>query len=251
MSNQLLKIPGNIFTSNAVVGSQTSGSAPLRNQLLKVKNISANYLDIVGTSTSGVQSIPRSLKIPGSFYTPLATGVTINESTWTPSVTYTFESNQQDINITNGAASVYPVTFTVGNIGTVTSVSFKLIGYSHPSAQDVGMVLYAPNNTKFTIISGGYGLTNDAVNATVTFAPTETIVWNGYSSGTYINYTVPFRTLTNMGPHGVAYTTTETYLNLTNAFTDTDANGTWSIYIRDYYQSQNGSLQSAQLIITI
>jgi len=61
MSNQLLKIPGNIFTSNVVVGSQTSGSEPARNQLLKVKNISANYLDIVGTSTSGVQSIPRSL----------------------------------------------------------------------------------------------------------------------------------------------------------------------------------------------
>lgn len=249
MSNQLLKIPGNIFTSNAVVGSQTSGSEPARNQILKIKNIIANYLSVVGTTTSGTQSIPRSLKLPGSFYTPLATGVTINESTWTPSVTYTFESDQQNITITNGPASVYPVTFTVPDIGTVSSISFKLIGYSHTSVRDVGMVLYAPDNTKFTIISGGYSYIV-AENATVTLSPTETNIWDGYSSGTYINYTIPSRTLPNLGPHG-AFFTNETYLNLTNAFTGTNANGTWSIYIRDYYQSNNGSLQSAQLIITI
>jgi surface protein len=79
-----LKISGNIITTSVGIANVTTGSDPVRSSTLKVKNISANYLDVSGTTTSGVQSIPRSLKIPGRLYTPLETGVTIDGSTWTP-----------------------------------------------------------------------------------------------------------------------------------------------------------------------
>jgi hypothetical protein len=251
MNNQKLKNPGNIITNSAVVNAQTSGSVPVRNSILKVKNISANYLYIVGTLTAGVQSVPRNLKLPGSFYTPLASGVTINGSTWTPVITYTINSDQINITIpTSGQASVYPVTFTVGNIGTVSSVSFKLIGYSHTYVQDVGMVLYAPDKTKYTIISGRYGDNNVAVNAVVTLSPTGT-VWDGYSSGSYINYTAPQTNMDNIGPDNNNFFYTNVYQNLTNAFTGTNANGTWKLYIKDYSPPDGGSLQSAQLIISV
>ena len=55
----------------------------------------------------------------------------------------------------------------------------------------------------------------------------------------------------DLGPHG-DFLVGETYLNLTNAFTDTNANGTWSLYIKDYYEDppDGSSLQSAQLLLT-
>jgi subtilisin-like proprotein convertase family protein len=252
MSTQLLKIPGNIITTSAGVGAQTSGSEPVRNSILKVKNMSANYLDVVGTTTSGVQSVPRTLKLPGRFYTPLDSGVTVNGSTWTPEpppVPYTFNSNQINITIPSGQASVYPVTFTVGDIGTVSSVSFKLNGYSHTYVEDVGMVLYAPDQTKFTIIAGRYGNDNVADYAAVTFSPTETTVWDGYTSGSYLNYTTPTSSMTDLGPHGNFFSG-YVYPNLTNAFTGTNANGIWELYIKDYFIDDGGSLQNAQLIIT-
>jgi len=250
-----LKISGNIITSNIGVETQNSGIIPVSPSTLKVKYVSANYLDVVGTTTSGVQRIPRNLKIPGRLYTPNVTGVTIDGSTWTPVspiVTYTFNSDQEDITIPDfGAASVYPLTFTVGDIGTVSSVSFKLIGYSHTYVLDIGMVLYAPDDTKFTIIAGRYGDTeNDADNATVTFTPTETTIWDGFSSGSFINYTDCDGDMLNIGPH-VDFLPGETFPNLTNAFTGTNAQGTWGLYIKDYSGTDAGSLQSAQLIITI
>jgi hypothetical protein len=248
MSTQSLKIPGNIITKSAGVNEDTSGSEPVRNSILKLKNISANYLDVVGTTTSGVQSIPRTLKLPGSFYTPLQTGVSIDGSEWTPILTYTFNSNQTNILINdNGPADVYPVTFTVGDIGTVVSVSFKLIGYSHTTARDVGMVLYAPDTTKYTIITGRQGGFVVINNATVTLSPTETIVWDGYSSGTFLNTTSAV--MSNLGPHG-NFSVGIVYPNLVNAFTGTNSEGTWSLYIRDYQGGDIGSLQSAQLIIS-
>lgn len=85
MSNQSLKIGGSVTTSNIIVGSQSSGAATSRSTVIKFRNMTANYLNVVGTTTSGVQSFPRNIKIPGSFYTIKPTGVTINGSTWTPS----------------------------------------------------------------------------------------------------------------------------------------------------------------------
>jgi len=97
-------------------------------------------------------------------------------------------SNEKNIIINDDTtASVYPITFDVSNYnGEIDIIQLKLSGYTHEYPGDLGMLLVAPNGS-YTIISGREDQGTPAVSENVVITNDSSTLWDGYSSGTFIN----------------------------------------------------------------
>ena len=119
-----------------------------------------------------------------------------------------YPSNQTNITIpTLGTASAYPITFTVSGVVTdITDVKVSLSGYSHTFPGDVGMLLVAPDNTSYSLLTGRAGGSNDALNVNVNLTSYDATVWNGFSAGTFKNNTTVTNAMAFSAPAPVQFT---------------------------------------------
>ncbi|MBP7867799.1 MAG: S8 family serine peptidase [Acidobacteria bacterium] len=164
-------------------------------------------------------------------------------------VTYTFTlgslitsstsfSNTAAISIptTVGNASPYPSDITVsGMSGNITKVTATLTNFSHTYPSDVQILLVSPGGQKCALLAGTGGGT-DVVNAVITFdQAAASTVPSTIVSGTYR----PTGTISSSFPApapGIPYATS------LDTFNGYSPNGTWSLYIRDLYSSDGGSI---------
>jgi len=165
-----------------------------------------------------------------------------------------FNSNETNILIPDeGQASVYPITFTVSNITyPIISISLILSGYSHTYDTDVGMLLVAPNNLYYSIITGRQGDGESVDNINVTLRSSQVINWDGYSAGDFINDSYCYEDSEFNAPSPYQFYEEDFTNNLTGftGMLPIDVNGTWSLYIQDFSSGDEGTLSGATLIIS-
>jgi len=97
-------------------------------------------------------------------------------------------SKEKNIILNDDAvASSYPVTFEVSDYDSdIEIIQLTLSGYSHTYPGDVGMLLVAPNGS-YTIITGREDQGTEAINENVVLVSNSSVLWDGYSGGTFIN----------------------------------------------------------------
>ena len=149
----------------------------------------------------------------------------------------------------NAPASLYPSTISVsGATGTVTKVVVVLHGLTHTYPDDLDILLSGPTGANLMIVSD-VGGGEDVSSATLTLD-------DGAASalpdgGPLVTGT--FRP-TNVGSDGTAFPsgapTPSTHATFAAAFQGTDPNGTWSLWVRDEYSTDGGSIAGWTLQVT-
>jgi subtilisin-like proprotein convertase family protein len=147
------------------------------------------------------------------------------------------------VTINNGAASPYPATITLsGYTGTITKVRVTLNGLSHNSRpDDIDMLLVGPGGQDAKIMSdvGGTSLISNLIIVLDDAAPSAMPDSGSLTSQVFMPTDV------NDGadsfPAPAPAPSGNTALS---TFNGTSPNGTWSLYIVDDTNGQNGSLTS-------
>jgi subtilisin-like proprotein convertase family protein len=147
-------------------------------------------------------------------------------------------NNASTITIVDAAsASPYPSTISVSGISTpVTKVTATINGWSHTYPSDVGMLLVGPGGQKVKLVGGAGGGT--AVNGVVlTFddAAGGSLSTSAISSGTYLPTDLSSSDVFNSPAPASPYGSTLAPLTAT-------PNGTWSLYVQDFYAIDSGSI---------
>jgi subtilisin-like proprotein convertase family protein len=206
----------------------------------------------VATPTPTPTPVATPTPTPTPVATPTPTPTLTPTPTPTPEMFVSFNSSQQNISIGPDIASSYPITFNVSNINTTTfKVTLDLEGYSHTYSEDVSMLLVSPLGSG-VLIANGLGGSNNANNINVTFDKDASSLWNGYSNGSYrpnsngvFNDRV-FQSENNLPNAAVSFYSTD--LSLFSNLQPNQVNGTWRLYIQDFYLAgDNGSLSLAKL----
>lgn len=134
--------------------------------------------------------------------------------------------------VSDAPASPYPSTIIVQNVSRpVSHIAVVISGLSHRFPDDIDMLLVNPQGTNIVLMSDcGGNSANTLVNAVLTFTDTATTDLPDstlIASGTYKP--------TNYGA-GDAFQAPAPTDSLTTTFADfigRDANGGWSLYVRD------------------
>jgi uncharacterized surface protein with fasciclin (FAS1) repeats/subtilisin-like proprotein convertase family protein len=148
----------------------------------------------------------------------------------------------------NQPASIYPSSITVsGGPSAITGMSVTLNSVTHTWPDDFEVVLVAPNGNNLVLMSDCGGSTDiSAVSITFSDVAAESLnSAGGIVSGTYFptDYPdgidpampAPFSgTLASPAPTGSA--------TLGGQFVGSDANGTWSLYVRDEFAFDGGNI---------
>ncbi|MFL6245050.1 MAG: kelch repeat-containing protein, partial [Thermoanaerobaculia bacterium] len=159
-------------------------------------------------------------------------------------------ANPAFLNLDTGAtATPYPSTINVAGVsGTISKVTVSLTGYSHDFAQDVDMLLVAPNGTAIVLMSDAGGTSavsgvdlkfDDSANALPAIP---------FPSGTYRPTNI------NDGDGGDGYAPPAPvgpYGSTLSAFNGASPNGTWSLYIVDDFPSSDGGAIAGGWSLTI
>jgi len=138
---------------------------------------------------------------------------------------------------TDGLASPYPSTLLVSGVQTAaTKVTVALNGLTHSFPSDLGILVGSPNGTGLVLMTGcGGGNAISGVNLVFdNSAPNALPAVSAITSGTYRprdNEPYPFDSPAPAEPFG----TNITALGVS-------PNGTWSLYIADYFTGDGGSL---------
>ena len=139
---------------------------------------------------------------------------------------------------TLGPANPYPSTINVSDlVGTITDVNVTLNGLSHTSIFDVGVLLVGPTGENVVLMN--FAGTGGTSNVTLTFddAAASSLPFIGpVTSGTWKP--------TNFRPNGVfpPPAPAPPYGSALSVFSDTDPNGTWSLYVQDFALLDVGSM---------
>lgn len=164
--------------------------------------------------------------------------------------------------VTPAAAGLYPITFNVSGLGSITDVNITLnfgtlassagvvLGEEHSFANDLDMMLVSPTGSQLIFMSDAAG--GDDLNGTYTFddeatapMPNVSTIFGNFTNGSY--QVSQFGT----GDLFSAPAPTPSYTNtLFSAFDGQDPNGTWSLYIVDDASGDAGWLMSSTLSIT-
>jgi CSLREA domain-containing protein len=163
--------------------------------------------------------------------------------------------NSTPISITGGPASPYPSDINVSGVaGAMTDVKVTLFGVSHTFPDDIDVLLVGPGGQKFLLMSD-VGDNPNLNNRTFTFsdsaasfmpdAPSTAIASGTYKPTNYdasqqnddFDAPAPAPPFFSPGPAG-----TDTF---NSVFAGGDANGTWSLYVRDAFAgSDNGVINA-------
>ncbi|MEI2765331.1 MAG: Ig-like domain repeat protein [Dermatophilaceae bacterium] len=143
-------------------------------------------------------------------------------------------------------ASPYPSTIAVSGLaGLVTDVNVTLVGLTHPVANDLDILLVGPTGQSIVLLSdpGGDGALVSAANATVTFddSAAGAVPTSGSITGAAsFRPTDQSSALADSFPPPAP--TPGTATTLAAAFTGTDPNGTWSVYVVDDSVGDDGAV---------
>lgn len=157
-------------------------------------------------------------------------------------------SNTSAITINDNAnASPYPSTINVSGVGTVYKVTLTLNGLSHTYPDDLDMMLVAPNGAKLVFMSYVCGEA-DISNTMIIFddsassvspdnGPCTSTSYRPSAIGSSITFPAPAPapvTADYAAPRGTA--------TFANKFNGINANGNWSLYVRDHAAGDIGSI---------
>jgi len=147
-----------------------------------------------------------------------------------------------------GAASVFPMTFDVFGLGSITDVNLTLSGLKHTNASDLAIALEAPTGLRILLLANAGGLSN--FNGNYTFDQSGTALpMLGYGTFATINDSNPLAPSVYVGLlGGVIAGLTMDGINL-DQFNGLDPNGTWKLWITDDLILNRGSLAGATLSI--
>jgi subtilisin-like proprotein convertase family protein len=169
----------------------------------------------------GVASAMMCLSALGQYVAVQATGITIND---------------------NGTGAPYPSTIdlTKSNIlGSIEKITVSLNNVKHGYANDVGVLLVAPDGSKVVLMRNAGG--GQPINgATLSFddAGSSLSQFTAVSSGTYapddFDPNTSFLGSAPVGPYGAAL----------SGMTGSTANGKWSLYVEDDSPLNAGSIDS-------
>jgi subtilisin-like proprotein convertase family protein len=144
--------------------------------------------------------------------------------------------------------SPYPSSIAVSGLGTVTDVNVTVLAFNHTHPDDVGLVLVAPGGQALELMNA-VGDDTNAINVDFTFddsAAGQLPPIGALSTGTYkptsydhLLYPPPGPGLTysSPGPDGGGTAT------LASTFNGSAANGTWNLFVRDFYDMDSGSIR--------
>jgi subtilisin-like proprotein convertase family protein len=138
-----------------------------------------------------------------------------------------------------GNASPYPSTITISGIsGRIFDVNVALLGLTHTSISDVGVLLVGPGGQKVVLMNDVGDLTS-ATNVNVTLddqaagsLPSSSAIASGTFKPTNGSPADVFPAPAPGGPYG----------SLLSVFNNALANGTWSLFIEDFSAGDIGSL---------
>jgi len=142
-------------------------------------------------------------------------------------------------NGTQGAAAPYPSEISVAGLQTVTDVNVKLLGLGHTYSQDIDVLLVGPQGQKVLLMSDA-GNFEDVTGVDLTFddsASGQFPIATKLVSGTYqpTNYTGGDDTFPSPAP-------SSPYDSQLAVFNNTEANGTWRLWVVDDDNPDKGSL---------
>ena len=226
---------GTLLTSNGVYypsGAQIFGAIPAGGSVTQA--FSFIPAGVCGGSVTGMVKLVDGTADMGT----LAGIFTLGAASSTV-VTQVF-NNLNPINIPDGLASPYPSSIAVSGIsGAAAKVTVSLNGLSHTWPDDMGMLMVNPAGTGLVLMTGcGGGGANALSGVNLTFDDSASTQLPGatlITSGTYrpndndVTYTFP-----SPAPSS-GYGTNITALGAS-------PNGTWSLYIRDYFSPDTGSM---------
>jgi hypothetical protein len=149
--------------------------------------------------------------------------------------------NTSGISIPDGyaPASPYPSTITVPVLtGTVTGITFRIRSYVFPFADDVGILVQAPDGRAIPLLEGG----PDNINANLTFSDVAGYAPQGvnltgnhtyratdyYASDDYPAGGPTHLQYANPGPDGGGAAT------LASTFNNLNPTGTWKLWVADF-----------------
>jgi uncharacterized delta-60 repeat protein len=151
----------------------------------------------------------------------------------------------------NDVASIYPITIDVAGIAqTISQISLSLSGFNSNNIEYLGILLTAPDESKYSLILGGYkesATTSGDLNVIITTSANTT--WNGLQSGSFLNDSYAYVDLPFNPPSPVDFDFGDRTDNIL-LFRDLnpyDLNGTWSLYIQDFGSGETGYLSGASL----
>jgi len=168
--------------------------------------------------------------------------------------TYTGGSITWGSGITSGKGTDYPSTVTVSGLtGNISHISVTLTNLKHTRPDDYDILLVGPTGQGVMIMSDACGTAT--VDLTLTFDDSAAALLSnsatpGCSSGTYRPSNFTGQTGDTDAFPDAAYTSIAAALG---AFTGTNPNGTWSLYVMDdqsSYGGVNASIGSWSITIT-
>lgn len=143
-------------------------------------------------------------------------------------------TNTGAISITdNGSANPYPRALTVsGSLGIVQSVKITLYQLRHQRPSDLDILLVSPSGRSVLLMSdcGGSTALNSVNNPTLTFSSSAT---TALTTATLTTGTYRPTDLSGAPDTFVFPAPTSGWTNTLSALTNTIADGTWNLYIRD------------------
>jgi subtilisin-like proprotein convertase family protein len=226
-----------LLSGNGVVspsGSQYYGPLPLNGPAVS-RSFSFTATGICGGIVGAVFQIFDGAVLLGTVTNNVILGASF--------ITITSRSNVANIKVPSsgqsGPASPYPAAISVSNVpGTITKVVARLNGISHAGADDLDVLLVSPSGQKVMLLSdaGGPNILNN-VDLVFDDAATGVLASNVvFASGTYrptnFGTSDPFNSPAPAGP----YATTLSALN------GISPNGTWSLYVMDDSNPDNGNI---------
>lgn len=153
-------------------------------------------------------------------------------------------SNPAPITIPDsGTADPYPSTINVSDLaGTITDVNVTLNGLSHTFIDDIGVLLVGPTGENVVLMQ--WTGSGNSPSSTLTFddAAAASLPFIGpLPTGTYKPTCFnPLCALRVFSPPAPAQP--PPYGSALSVVNDTDANGTWSLYVQDFLAGDVGSI---------
>ena len=151
----------------------------------------------------------------------------------------------------NDVASIYPITIDVNGIGqSISQISLSLSGFGHNNIQYLGILLTAPDESKYSLILGGHSESaSTAGDLDVIITTSASTLWDGLQSGSFVNDSYAYVDLPFNPPSPVDFNLNDTTDNifLFRDLNPYDLNGTWSLYIQDFGSGETGYLSGVSL----
>ena len=159
-------------------------------------------------------------------------------------------SNPAAITINDNAnATPYPSPITVsGMAGTITDVTVRLTGFSHEAMADVSVVLVAPNGDAVAVMAGVGSISTDVNNVDLTISDSAASSFStttNPASGTYkpASFGASTDVFPPPGPGGAyEHPATDGTATLSSVFGGDAPNGTWNLFVRDFFANDVGSI---------